>query len=379
MSQPRLTQRERFLDVLRFRTTDRIPFEPGGPRRSTLARWYDEGLPREGYWHDHLVDRLGLPRDCGSGSSALPISTRCLPHFEEKVLEHRDGHYVVQDWMGNVVEISDRYDLTYLRSGIDLVTRRWLRFPVNTPGEFAAIQERYRPDDAGRYPADWDAQVARLRSRTHPTTLAVPGPFWQMRDWVGFEPLCELFMNDPGFIDEMVGFWQRFVLAVMERAMRDRVVDHLLISEDMAYKEKPMISPAMARRHLAPCWSAWAERAKAGGVEVVEVDSDGRVDLLMPEWIRCGIQAASPYEVAAGTDLPALRRRFGTQLAFRGGVDKRLMAKGGRHIEAELARLEPVIRDGGYIPACDHGVPNDVSWPDFLHYAGRLAQITGWA
>ncbi len=54
------------------------------------------------------------------------------PMFEEKVLEHRDGHYVVQDWMGNVVEISDTFDVTYIRNAVDFVTRKWHRFPSTT-------------------------------------------------------------------------------------------------------------------------------------------------------------------------------------------------------------------------------------------------------
>jgi len=29
-----------------------------------------------------------------------------IPTFAEKVLEHKDGHYFVQDWMGTVSEIS---------------------------------------------------------------------------------------------------------------------------------------------------------------------------------------------------------------------------------------------------------------------------------
>ena len=65
-------------------------------------------------------------------------------------------------------------------------------------------------------------------------------------------------------------------------------------------------------------------------------------------------------------------------MAYRGGVDKRAMARGGQTIRDELARLEPVVHDGGYIPSCDHGVPSDVSWPNFVDYARRLAQLTGW-
>ena len=60
-----------------------------------------------------------------------------------------------------------------------------------------------------------------------------------------------------------------------------------------------------------------------------------------------------------------------------------LAVAGERRIEGqedsdELRRIEPVVRDGGYIPGCDHGVPSDVSWPNFVDYARLLAKMTGW-
>jgi len=41
-------------------------------------------------------------------------------------------------------------------------------------------------------------------------------------------------------------------------------------------------------------------------------------------------------------------------------------------------RVAPLIEDGGYIPGCDHGVPADISWPNFVDYSRRPAQLTGW-
>jgi uroporphyrinogen decarboxylase len=146
----------------------------------------------------------------------------------------------------------------------------------------------------------------------------------------------------------------------------------------MAYKAKSMISPEMARRYCMPSWRRWNEQLKAAGCPVVSVDSDGCVDELIALWIEAGVNCCEPMEVAAHTDLPALRAKFGRRMAYRGGVDKRCMAKGGQSIRDELARLEPVVRDGGYIPACDHGVPADVSWPDYVEYARLLARMTGW-
>jgi uroporphyrinogen decarboxylase len=82
--------------------------------------------------------------------------------------------------------------------------------------------------------------------------------------------------------------------------------------------------------------------------------------------------------VAAANDLPALRRQYGKQVGYYGGVDKRAIAKGGQTIRHEIDCLKPVIDGGGFIPSCDHGVPHDVSWGNFVEYARLLAKVTGW-
>jgi len=164
----------------------------------------------------------------------------------------------------------------------------------------------------------------------------------------------------------------------MARVLNSGVVDRIFISEDMAYKEKVMIGPFMTRKFLLPAWSRWVSEGKQAGVRLFDMDSDGRIDELIPIWIDAGFNVCDPIEVAAGCDINALRQRFGGKMAYRQGVDKRCIAKGGKAIEDELARIAPVVRDGGYIPGCDHGVPFDISWPDFIHYGRLLAEMTGW-
>jgi uroporphyrinogen decarboxylase len=186
------------------------------------------------------------------------------------------------------------------------------------------------------------------------------------------------FVDEPDLVGEMCRFWTEFVSRTMAPLVAAGAVDHVFISEDMAYKEKPMIAPQMAREFLQPAYRRWVREAKAGGVAVVDMDSDGRVDSLVPVWIEAGIDVCDPVEVAAGNDIVAMRERFGRRMAYRMGVDKRCIARGGTAIENELRRVEPVVGDGGYIPGCDHGVPPDVAWPDFVHYSRLLAALTGW-
>ncbi len=374
-----MNERERWLATMTFGTPDRVPLITMGPRESTLARWHQEGLPPGQPWLEALCAQIGVAYDFPVRSHPpLGVDFRLRPPFEEKVLEHRDGHYVVQDWMGNITEISDQFDVTYIRNARDFVTRKWHRFPVVTRADFETMKARYRADDPERFPPDFEDRCRRCRERDDVLALTVSGPFWQLREWCGFEPLCMLMAEDPAFVEEMTVFWNDFVQAMLERLLDRVTVDLLRINEDMAYKSKSMVSPAMARRFLAPCWIRWAATAHAAGVPVVDIDSDGKVDLLLPIWIECGVDANDPMEVAAGNDLLDYRRRFGRQIAFGGGIDKRAMAAGGAVLDAEMARLAPLVREGGYLPGCDHGIPPDVSWPHMRQFGRLWAEMCGW-
>jgi hypothetical protein len=377
-----MTERERWLATLQFRPVDRVPLEPGLGRESTLRRWHSEGLPAEVADGDRAAafafreagGRQDLPRP-GVG---FPVDFRLVPQYEERVLERRGRTQIVQDWKGNVCEIGAEFDVTYLRTAVDFVTRRWIRCPVQSRSDWLDVARRYDAREPSRLPTDAEALGRRLRGRTWPVTISVSGPFWQLREWLGFEGLCALFYDDPPFLREMLSFWSGFVSRMLERTFSVFVPDEVHLSEDMAFKGFSMISPAMVREHLLPVWSRWGKLAREAGVPVYSMDSDGFVGELVPIWAEAGIHVCDPVEVAAGNDIVELRRRHGRLMAFRGGIDKRAIARGGSAIEAEIERVGPVVRDGGYIPGCDHGVPADVSWPDFVRYVGLLARATGW-
>ncbi|MCX7012236.1 MAG: hypothetical protein NTW86_06675 [Candidatus Sumerlaeota bacterium] len=371
---------ERYLETILFGTPDRIPFTPGGPRKSTLEVWRRQGLALGRNYMDALRDILGLPGDPPAKRLAAPgASFLMIPQFEEKVLAHENGHYIVQDWKGNVCEISDEFDVTYLRTAADFVTRRWIKLPVESREDWEAMKRRYHPDDSRRYPADFDARCAALRDRDDALRIHVNGPFWQLREWVGAEQLCILFATEQDFVREMIAFWADFVSKVLERILSRVAVDVFSLSEDMAFKGRSFISPAMTREFLLPTYIRWVEQARAGGARVYDMDSDGYIGDLIPIWIDAGINCCNPIEVAAGCDVVEFRRRFGTKMAYHGAMDKRLIARGGEALKNEILRIVPaMLKDGGFIPSCDHAVPPDISWPSFIEYSRQLAQLTGW-
>ena len=105
---------------------------------------------------------------------------------------------------------------------------------------------------------------------------------------------------------------------------------------------------------------------RENGVKLFMVDCDGRVDKLLPIWLEAGIDGVYPCEIAAGSDPLALRRAF-PGVRLMGGYDKRRFAAGREGVAAELARLQPLLREGAFIPFVDHFVPPDISYDAFCY------------
>ena len=377
-----MNARERFLVTMEFGTPDRIPFVPGFPRESTRKRWHGEGLPLEivdsrdisEYAYKLAGGTLQLPMS-GKG---FPLRERMIPEFEERVIERRERTLVVQDWKGNICEISDKFDVRYLRNAIDFVTRRWIKCPVESRDDWESMKKRYVSDAPERLTENPEALAADIQNRDYPIGWSFSGPFWQLREWLGFENLCMAFYDDPTLVEEMIEFWTEHVATLLRRGLHYITPDWVHIAEDMAYKAHAMISPAMCRKFLMPCWRKWGDIVRGAGVPLYGVDSDGFIGELIPLWMEAGVNYCDPIEVAAHNDINEFRKSFGKQIAYQGGVDKRAIAAGGSLLEKEIERIAPVIKDGGYIPGCDHGVPSDISWENFVRYAELIAKKTGW-
>src|SRR5208337_216207 len=152
-----------------------------------------------------------------------------------------------------------------IRSAKDFVTRKWHKFPVETREDWERMKERFQVDTPGRIPPTFGNACGRPESREFILSLELGGPFWQLREWCGFENLCMLFADDPEFVQEMIDFWTEFVSQVLRRIRGHVKFDRARISEDMAYKAHSMISPAMVRRFLMPTYRRWVAEVKEAG------------------------------------------------------------------------------------------------------------------
>jgi uroporphyrinogen decarboxylase len=126
---------------------------------------------------------------------------------------------------------------------------------------------------------------------------------------------------------------------------------------------------------MLPRYRKVVDYLRSRGVKYIGLDSDGQIDPLIPVWLEAGLNFLYPFEVQSGMDVLAVRRKYGKELRIWGGVDKRSLASGPAAIEAELARVLPLIREGGYIPHTDHSCPPDIPFENYTYYLRRLGEV----
>jgi uroporphyrinogen decarboxylase len=356
-----MNDRERFLAAMNYQPIDRIVLRPQGFWRSTLQRWRNEGMPDVSPAEHFGFDRWEY----------LPVNVKMLPGLEPAVIEQTDRWDIVRDEHGITKKIIKPVSETSMPE--------WIDFPVQCREDWLALKDQYDPADPARYPADWDRRVAAWRDRDFVLGLDVyNGLYMTLREWMGPEGLMYAFHDMPALIEEMLTFYTDFLLASFERALTDVTLDYVSLSEDMAFKNGPFLSPAMFERFFVPCYRRLAERFERAGVGIFVVDSDGRPEVLIPGLLDAGVRGIHPCEVAAGMDVRELRSKYGRDLRLWCGIDKRVLTAEGSEIDRELeTRLTGLLDEGGYIPQIDHSVPPDVSYDSFCYYWDRLRRLGG--
>ena len=141
--------------------------------------------------------------------------------------------------------------------------------------------------------------------------------------------------------------------------------------EDLSGKNGPMISPELFDEFVGSYYKRLIPVLKKKGVKHVFVDTDGDFYKLIPNFIKTGVDGFLPMDVNAGMDIVKVRGEF-PSLKFIGGFNKLCISSGKEAIDKEFERIMPVIRQGGYIPGCDHQVAPSASLENYKYYIQRL-------
>ncbi len=326
--------------------------------QSTRDRWEREGLPKGA----DLNRYFGMDFYPFGNPWRIPVSADIIPAFEEKILEETSDFTVKRTVSGDVVKI--------LKNVLPPAMPQFISHPLSSEDDWKDFKRRLDPSSPGRLPEEQLSEPAALNSRDYPLGIWAGGTYGLMRNWWGVENISLLFYDNPALVEEMVETLIHLYGGLFDKVAGTGVkLDWVMFWEDMAYKTGPLISPGLYRKFCLRFYQVMMEKIRNAGVPVVMLDSDGCIDELIPMWLELGITVMHPLEVASGMDVVRLRREYGKHIGFFGGIDKRALAGTREDIRREVfPKLEACLGEGGFIPACDHGIPPDVSLDNYRYF-----------
>ena len=204
-------------------------------------------------------------------------------------------------------------------------------------------------------------------------------PFEQMHPVCGHEHMLVGMALDPDWVKDMVMTFADFTLMHMEVLFEEEgLPDAFYFYEDMGFKERPFMSPAMYRDIMLPGHKKLFDYAHSHGCKVL-VHSCGFVEGFVPGLVEAGMDCLQAMEVKAGMDMPRIAKAFGDRISFCGNIDIRILASNDRQaIDRELNRkIIPVLEMGsGYILHTDHSIPPDVEYDTLKWFFEHGSRIT---
>lgn len=358
-----MTRRERFLATMTFGTPDRPAAGDYFSYASTRTRWEREGLP------------AGVDLNAYFEMDFDPFAWRAtpgimlLPYLTPTVLEETDDYIIERRGYGEVCRV--------LKNEPPPAMPQWLSYALQSRTDWECYREKIIGDRPELLPDNLAQLAAASPTRDYPSGMWVGSSYGYLRDLWGVEALSYLFYDDPTLIEEMIETLTELSLGLLDRVLASGIqLDWVMFWEDMAYKNGPLLSPELYRRYCLPLLAKVMARVQAAGIPVAMLDSDGDVRELISLWLDLGITVMHPMEAASGMDIREERKKYGRRLAVFGGIDKRALAGSRADIDAEvLPKLRAGFADGGFIPACDHGIPPDVSFENFCYFRELVRRV----
>lgn len=377
-----MNDRERFLAVARFEEPDYVPIfaMPGAPGMAGgCMKWTHRHLVETGMpghvggsyedwvcrdiesWYRYWGTTGPLHLDFGLGRGAIGIksSTRIEDGFE--VIEYETGALTRQ-----VIDNANVYSMP-----------EFVRHPVRDMASWRFWAGRMKP--AGRMPpAEMEEHCRRFDGRTRPLFIGVWGAYGFIRSQMGPEGIGLALYDQPELVREMIEWMtdhvSRYVLPLIERLRPEAVY----LGEDLCYNHGMLLSPAQFREFCGPYYKLVCDCCRASGVAMITPDSDGNVMEFVDVASAYGVNGLYPFEVKAGNDLFALRRRH-PRLIVTGWLEKEIINEGNEHlIEPELMRkVPPLLAQRGYFPNGDHGIQPLATFEGLRRFMALLHELCG--
>lgn len=339
----------------------------------SLDAWKSQGMPADVPLAE--LFHLDPPGDYSLGQLGW-CEAAFAPAFEVKVLEERGDHEIEQDAAGRQVMYFKGRRSGFMPEYVGHPVTDWRSWEEN-------VKWRLDPATEDRY-ASLPQRMEQARQAASQGLMIVQnlvGGYMYLRSLIGPADLLYMFYDQPDLIHDCMQTWLALAEVVITRHQQHVTLDEIYLAEDICYNHGCLISPDMMREFLLPYYQELITHTRQRQLDptrhlYVQVDTDGDCRPVIDIYREgIGMDSLSPFEVASGCDVVEIGRQY-PELIMRGGIDKRVLAQGREAIDRHLEYILPTLRRrGGYIPCCDHGVPEEVPYEDYLYYRQRCVEL----
>jgi uroporphyrinogen decarboxylase len=181
--------------------------------------------------------------------------------------------------------------------------------------------------------------------------------YWRLR---GMEDAMLDIAGDPELADTMFGRCADFSIALGEAACERYPLDWYWTGDDVSGQRGMMFSPRSWRTLVKPHLARVFEVGRKRGLPVA-YHCCGGLRPIIGDLIEIGLSVLNPLQAnCPGMDALELKREFGAQIAFMGGVDTQDLLPNGTPAEVHRATrqlIDGMTADGGgYILAASHTI-----------------------
>lgn len=295
-----MTQEERVLAALSREEPDCVPLYDLVDNSAVIAHYAGQTLTLENAGE---VIPLALSR-------MLDTTRVWLPAAPGRRTDSRGFSHERQDWWNEWQVGKPFHDMESLRA--------FVRRDVERAEGYDVGGMRDHLDDALADRLRWKE---RFRGTVIPASTAGEALTAAYID-VGLDWFVLLGAEDPELADRWVDALHSLTMRHLQAEGDVRRVSPVAwVFADMAFKGRLMFSPAYLRQHgvfrrIGEICRLYHDR----GLKVI-FHSDGYILPVIPDLIAAGVDALAPVETSAGLDLADLKRTFGHQVAFVGGID----------------------------------------------------------
>ncbi len=351
--------RAEYLDYMTFRENKRPLFtEIFGPLLGLKEEWEDQGATPE------ELDFSAFTYRC-EARGGLPINTGRNGGYPEQLIEETEEHKIWRDGLGRMMKLPKAVATLALP----------LDFPVRTMDDWLKIKPWYEFSD-DRISDQWHATAQQHREADRVVCVTIPGGFDEPRQLLGEEGLCMAFYDQPELIHDILQTIGDTAYKVLDRVSREDQIDLLSVHEDMAGKSGPLAGPDQIREFIAPYYRKIWDLLRDRGARLFDQDSDGDMNPVIDAFLDAGVNSMHPMEPASNMDIVKVREKYGTRLAFYGGIDKHVIRRSKQEIVEELEyKIPPMVKTGGCVLALDHRITNGTPIENYRFYVHKVWEI----